>query len=466
MSSTLHANDRLMLSAIGTLYFAALAYGSVNGGIGLAAGVGGLLLAVSLALAAASGGAKGSQIGLPVLGMAMVALLIHAARGQAEAHFAVFAFLGSTIVYRHWLPVVAAAATIAVHHLSFNVLQQWGWGPICFTEPGLARVLEHAAYVVAEAVILVFMAMRARADFAAALELGDVADRLIGSDGAVDFAGMQQRSTNPTTQRMLDALQHIQVSIATVRASTDSITTATAEIAQGNSDLSQRTEVAASNLQQTASSMAQLTGTVRQSADSATQANQLARSASAVAQRGGEVVAQVVTTMNEINTSSKRIADIIGTIDGIAFQTNILALNAAVEAARAGEQGRGFAVVAGEVRLLAQRSAEAAREIKVLIGNSVDKVGAGSRLVADAGSTMTEIVASVQRVSDMIGEIAAAASEQNAGIAQVNGAIVQLDQMTQQNSALVEESAAAAGSLQDQAERLAGVLAGFRLQAA
>jgi methyl-accepting chemotaxis protein len=209
--------------------------------------------------------------------------------------------------------------------------------------------------------------------------------------------------------------------------------------------------------------MEQLTGTVMQSADSARQANQLASSAAEVAARGGAVVAQVVATMDEINNSSKKIADIIGVIDGIAFQTNILALNAAVEAARAGEQGRGFAVVASEVRSLAQRSAQAAREIKGLIGTSVEKVEGGSRLVADAGRTMEEIVGSVQRVTDIIGEITAAASEQSQGIGQVNGAITQLDQMTQQNAALVEESAAAAESLKEQAQRLAQEVAVFRL---
>jgi methyl-accepting chemotaxis protein len=248
-----------------------------------------------------------------------------------------------------------------------------------------------------------------------------------------------------------------------VRQSAESIQVASAEVASGNTDLSQRTEQAASNLQQTAGSVEQLTSSVRQSADAAAQANQLASSASAVAQRGGQVVSQVVSTMDEINTSSKRIADIIGTIDGIAFQTNILALNAAVEAARAGEQGRGFAVVASEVRSLAQRSAEAAREIKTLIGTSVDKVETGARLVQDAGSTMNEIVASVQRVTDVIGEITAAATEQSGGIAQVNSAIGSLDQMTQQNAALVEESAAAAESLRDQAQRLNGVVATFNL---
>jgi len=262
---------------------------------------------------------------------------------------------------------------------------------------------------------------------------------------------------------LADMQQSLRGIVGQVRASADSIQTASAEVATGNLDLSQRTEHTASNLQRTAASLHELTGNVRHSADSAAQATQLASSASQVAERGGQVVDQVVRTMDEINTSSRKIADITGVIDGIAFQTNILALNAAVEAARAGEQGRGFAVVAGEVRTLAQRSAEAAKEIKALIGSSVERVENGARQVQEAGSTMTEIVSSVRRVSDIIGEITSAASEQSQGIGEVNSAVGQLDQMTQQNAALVEESAAAAESLKEQAKRLMTLVATFRL---
>jgi methyl-accepting chemotaxis protein len=249
-----------------------------------------------------------------------------------------------------------------------------------------------------------------------------------------------------------------------LRDASNNIGNASREVASGNADLSQRTEQAASSLQQTASSMAELTGTVNQTAQSAATANQLAHSASEVAERGGTVVSQVVATMDEINVASRRIADIIGTIDGIAFQTNILALNAAVEAARAGEQGRGFAVVAGEVRSLAQRSADAAREIKALIGSSVEKVDAGAALVADAGKTMTEIVASVRRVGDIVAEISAAAGEQSQRIGTVNDAVAQLDQATQSNAALVEESAAASESLEAQSRQLAEVVGRFQIE--
>jgi methyl-accepting chemotaxis protein len=260
-----------------------------------------------------------------------------------------------------------------------------------------------------------------------------------------------------------DTQQALQKLIGKVREASDSIGTASAEIATGNLDLSQRTEQTASNLQNAASSMSELTGTVKQTADAAMTANQLASSAASVARRGGEAVSQVVATMDQISHSSRKINEIIGTIDGIAFQTNILALNAAVEAARAGEQGRGFAVVAGEVRLLAQHSAEAAKEIKSLISASVERVDSGTEQVQAAGATMTEIVASVQRVTDIIGEISAAAREQSEGIASVNGSVVQLDQMTQQNAALVEESAAAAESLREQSARMAEAISVFRL---
>ncbi|MBA4175678.1 MAG: chemotaxis protein [Leptothrix sp. (in: Bacteria)] len=461
--TTFNANDKNMLTAIGVLLAAALAYGANDGGVMLPMLLGGAIFAAAAVTALAGQGAALSRVALPVLGMCMVGLLIHVARGRPEAHFAVFAFLACTVVYRHWMPVVAAAATIAVHHLSFNLFQQWGWGPISFTEPGFMRVVEHGAYVVAESVLLVLLTKRTRADFAASEELTGLVAQLVSADGTVDFTTTHGRVNTPAARQLQQALHRVESTISAVRSSAESITTATAEIASGNLDLSQRTENAASSLQQTASSMEQLNTTVRHSAESAVQAKDLAASAAQVAQRGGSVVSQVVATMSDINGSSKKISDIIGTIDGIAFQTNILALNAAVEAARAGEQGRGFAVVASEVRSLAQRSAEAAREIKALIGTSVDKVEAGTRLVADAGDTMSEIVASVQRVADIIGEISTASGEQSAGIGQVNQAVNELDQSTQQNAALVEESAAAAGSLKEQALRLVELVATFQV---
>ncbi|WP_425254489.1 methyl-accepting chemotaxis protein [Janthinobacterium sp. NFX145] len=267
--------------------------------------------------------------------------------------------------------------------------------------------------------------------------------------------------------QLLQALKDMNASLITivgeVRGGTHDIAGASGEIAAGNLDLSQRTQAQASSLERTAASMDELTGTVKQNADNARQANQLAQSAAAVAGKGGTVVAQVVDTMSSINASSKKIVDIIGVIDAIAFQTNILALNAAVEAARAGEQGRGFAVVAAEVRTLAQRSANAAKEIKQLIGDSVERVDAGARLVDTAGATMREIVASVHRVTDIMGEISMASGEQLSGIEQVNAAIVQMEQVTQQNAALVEQASTAAASMQQRATLLSGTVDIFKL---
>jgi methyl-accepting chemotaxis protein len=291
----------------------------------------------------------------------------------------------------------------------------------------------------------------------------ELARTVSSGDLRTDIAITSRDETGQLLMALKDMNQSLVNIVSEVRTGTDTIATASSQIAAGNMDLSSRTEQQASSLEETASSMEELTSTVKQNADNARQANQLALTASDIAAKGGDVVSEVVDTMASINESSKKIVDIISVIDGIAFQTNILALNAAVEAARAGEQGRGFAVVASEVRSLAQRSAAAAKEIKSLIGDSVEKVEVGSKLVDQAGSTMKDVVDSVRRVTDIMGEITAASQEQSAGIEQVNQAIAQMDQVTQQNAALVEEAAAAAGSLQDQSGKLAQVVSVFKV---
>ena len=320
------------------------------------------------------------------------------------------------------------------------------------------------AFVAAVLVFMTYLFLRGRV-LRPLKEAGIQFDRIAAGDLATR---VEMRSNNEIGQ-LFAALKRMQESltrtVSTVRRGVDEINVGSREISAGNTDLSSRTEQQAASLEETAASMEQLASTVKQNADNARQANQLAASASQVAERGGAAVSEVVNTMEGISASSRKISEIVSVIDGIAFQTNILALNAAVEAARAGEQGKGFAVVAGEVRSLAQRSAQAAKEIKVLIEDSVSKVGTGSQQVERAGATMQEIVSSVKRVTDIMGEISAASEEQSSGIDQVNRAVSQMDEVTQQNAALVEEAAAAAGSLQEQAQRLAEAVAVFRINA-
>ena len=456
--------DKVILAAVALSAVAAVVIGYFYYSFTLAI-VGALALSgVAAAAYLLARGTLASRLVLTLSLAALIVLHIQLAHGELEYHFGIFVSLALLMVYLDWRPIVFAAGLFAVHHVLFDRLQAAGFDFYCMTEPSFWRVVLHAAYVVIqtglEVVLVISLARTAREG----VELAQMVAAVDQPQGIVlDMRGVQV--STPRAQALRAAFQRMHGVVSSVQSSAGSIETASAEIASGNHDLSTRTEQAASSLQETAASMEQLNSTVRQSADAARQASQIAVANAEVAARGGAVVGQVVTTMDEINHSSKKISDIIGVIDGIAFQTNILALNAAVEAARAGEQGRGFAVVAGEVRNLAQRSAEAAKEIKGLISTSVNRVEAGSRLVAEAGSTIGEVVANAQRIADIIGEITAAASEQSDGIGQVNVAVNQLDQMTQQNAALVEQSSAAAQSLKDQALSLTQAILVFHASA-
>ena len=461
MATVYRSADRMLLAVLAVCTAAAAALGLHYGELGLALAVGLPLLGVSAALVHGAPGSLATRLWMGFAFMAVTALQIQVARGLTELHFGFFVGLAFLLAYRDWKPIVAAAATAAVHHASFNVLQQLGWGAICFTEPAWTLVALHASYVVVQTALEVLMARRLEHDARLGAELALVTASMRGAGDRLrlDLSGVAVRT--PSGRDLHAALTRIGDTLREVAVSAESVRTASVEIAQGNGDLSARTEQTAANLQRAASSMEELSATIRQTAEHSGQANQLSSVASDVAVRGGRSVEQVVETMAEITQSSRKIADIIGVIDGIAFQTNILALNAAVEAARAGEQGRGFAVVAAEVRTLAQRSAEAAREIKSLIEESVGRVEQGSRLVGEAGSTMGRLVESVRETGVLIGEITRAANEQSAGVGMVNQSVGELDAMTQQNAALVEQSAAAAISLKDQAERLAGAVSRF-----
>lgn len=457
--------DRLMCMILWGLFVMALTLSTMHDTLRWALLVGLPAAAIPTAFAVWRGGRRSTSLVVASALMVMVALHIHQAAGKTEFHFGIFVLLAFLLCYRDWITVVTAAAVIAVHHLSFNYLQELGFGVRCMSNPGIGEVVLHASYVVVEAAVLCYLAMMLRREAVQAAELGARVSAM--SSGAADTIDLRSAkvAAHSGAGKLLDGMMlRLHDAMAQVQVGVDTIASASEEIAVGNQDLSNRTEQQAMSLQGTVATMDILTGRVRQSGDDARRANDLAKSASNDAERGGKVVGEVVSTMASINESSRRIVDIIGVIDSIAFQTNILALNAAVEAARAGEQGRGFAVVASEVRTLAQRSAAAAKEIKELIDDSVSRVEVGTKLVDVAGLRMQEIVNSVTGVCAIIGEISAASELQVGDIDRIHEAVANMDGSTQQNAALVEEAAAASASLHQQAASLNEIVARFTLQ--
>lgn len=404
-------------------------------------------------------GTLASRLLLPFSLSSLVALHIHTSMGMIEFHFGVFVTLALLLVYLDWRSIVFAAGLFAVHHVVFDRLQAMGFGLYCLSEPNFGVIMLHAFYVVVQTAMQVFLVVGLARSVRDNAEVALLAQGLRQGDRI--SLDTQLSVAAPTARELKDNLGLMSSAVSMVRTAATSVQGVTAEIANGNRDLSQRTEQTASSLEQTAASMVELTAGVRQTAEAAQQARQLVAHAADMAQQGGEVVGHVTQTMGQIHQSSERIREIIGVIDGIAFQTNILALNASVEAARAGEQGRGFAVVASEVRTLAQRSAQAAKEIKDLINASVDRVQAGNEQANRAAETMRGIVEGVQRVNDLIAEISASSREQSEGMAQVNTAVSHLDSVTQQNAALVEQSTAAAEQLREQADRLVQAVSVF-----
>jgi len=446
--------DNVMLVTIAGYVVVALMIGQHYGQFGVALAVASALAIIAGAAHTLARGTLLSRLTLATCSMALVALHIHLGGGTIEFHFGVFVTLALLLVYRDWRPILMAAGVIAVQHVVFDRLQAAGWAVYCTPEADFLKIVLHAAYVVVQSGVEVLIAVRLFRAEQQGMELGQIVSELRRDDRiALDISNVP--ASTQTAQRLKETLLHLNARIREVTASVSGMREASAEMATGNQDLNDRTEQAAGSIQQISSAVVQLTESVSRSVGSARSADEMARSAASVAAKGGAVVSQVVDLMNDIQQSSRKVADITGVIDGIAFQTNILALNAAVEAARAGEQGRGFAVVAGEVRNLAHRAGDAAKQIRQLIAESVEKVESGSRLAQDAGATMNEIVASSDRVSASIGEISALTQMQGGGITQVNASLGDLDRMTQQNAALVRQSAAAARRLNEQAATLA-----------
>jgi methyl-accepting chemotaxis protein len=450
--------DRLLVGVLWGLAALSFALAPWHGTWGAA-----LLVAIPAAvipsfLAYAWPGSLATRLAVAASLMIFCALNIHQALGMIELHFGIFVLLAFLLCYCDWRPIVLGAGVAAVHHLSFNYLQQMGFGINCFTTPGLGIVLTHAAYVVVETAVLSYLAAMLRRDALQAAELQQMVQAMSAHGGKVDLSP-STRSTSVAGRAFGDIVARLRSVIESISSGTDTVADAASGMATGSDQLAARTQVQASALTQTTEALGQLTAIVRSNEDQARRANGLVESAVQVAARGGDVVSKVVETMGEINRSSSRIADIIGVIDEIAFQTNLLALNAAVEAARAGDQGRGFAVVASEVRSLAQRSATAAREIKTLIETSVQNVSVGNKLVDQAGATMAEVVGSVQRVTDMVKDFHRAAQQQSSGIDQVNQAVSQMETITQQNATLVESMARSSEQLRDQGSALMRAIA-------
>jgi len=455
--------DKIMAGVLWVLYGVSVAISGMYGTSTEAFVIGLPTAFVPTVLMVTAPGRRITRLTVGIATMVFSALLIHQAHGMIEMHFSIFVLLAFLLYYRDWLPIVAAAGVIAVHHLAFNYLQATGAPVYVFNYgTGLNIVLIHAAFVVFEAGLLVYMAITSYREGIQSQEIHEIGSHLVMKEGKIDLTYSKADAQSDFAIGFNEFIGALQQSIAKVQEAAVIVDHGVREIAAGSINLSQRTEEQAASIEETAASMEEMTASVRQNSDNAQKAADLTSKAYDEANRGGGIASNAVTAMTTLNDSSNKIADITNVIDGIAFQTNLLALNAAVEAARAGEQGRGFAVVASEVRSLAQKAGEAAKEIKVLIEESVNQVKTTSQLVDSTGEALSSIVLSVRHASDIVSEITAASVEQTSNIEQVNRTITQLESMTQQNASLVEEASSASQAIEEQARDLSGMVTRFR----
>ncbi|MEN5066668.1 methyl-accepting chemotaxis protein [Achromobacter aegrifaciens] len=456
--------DRAMLPLLWLLFAVGLCLAPQYGRWGAAIGVGLAAAGIPSLLILWRPGRLSTRLVVACSLMVLAALHIHLMSGMAEIHFGIFVLLSLLLAYRDWRTILCAAVVIALHHLSFNFLQQWGYGTICFTEPSLPMVLLHAAYVVVQAAALGWLAWKMERAAVAAEELARLSAHIGREAGVFDlrFGGMSMDSSlGRSFKATMDAVHR---TLSGVRNTATALSAASRDIMQDNQQLEERTRTQADSLERTVASMRDLAANVHDNAGNALQARQLSDEARRIADTGSAAVAGVATVMGEIQQEANKISEITGLIDSIAFQTNILALNAAVEAARAGESGRGFAVVATEVRALAQRSASAAREIRTLIDGSLEKTSSGFRQADHAAGVIREVVASIERVAAIVGQIGDAGRAQSTDIDEVNQAVTQMDELTRQNAARVAQAADASAALQSQATELLQAVGVFRLQ--
>jgi methyl-accepting chemotaxis protein len=456
--------DRAMLPLLWLLFIVALCLAPQYGRWGAAVTAGAVAAGIPTLLILWRPGSLSTRLAVACGLMVLAALHIHLMSGMTEIHFGIFVLLSVLLAYRDWRTILCAALVIAIHHLSFNFLQQWGYGTICFTEPSLGMVLLHATYVVVQATALGWLAWKMERAGIAAEELARLSAHIGREPGVFDlrFGGLSMDSgLGRSFKATMDAVHR---TMSEVRVTATMLSAASREMMQGDQKLEERSRAQADSLAQTVASMRGLAANVHDNAAHAMQARQLTDQARQIAGTGSTAVAGVATVMGEIQHEAKKISEIIGVIDSIAFQTNILALNAAVEAARAGESGKGFAVVATEVRALAQRSAGAAREIRGLIEGSLEKTTDGFRQADNAAGVIREVVASIDGVAGIVGQIGDAGRAQSADIEEVNQVVAKMDELTTQTAVLIAEAASASTALQAQAAQLLQAVSVFRLQ--